>query len=189
MMDETTTRRGFLKGLGAAVALLTVAPALVTAEVVAAPPSIDPIAPVVDAGELWLKIANRWRLVGGLRSLSTHQEVIEIPSIDSPYVGFARAYPPELRAEIAADPSGADLVRDAGFSGNRVDILVGFNDYEIEVTDTRLLNFVFEVGQPDRVLSDEEYQWQRRLKRGPLTLDFLNVSIRADARKMVMRCR
>lgn len=188
MMDETTTRRGFLKGLGAAIALLTVAPPLIMQEAVAAA-AVDPLYPVLEAGEIWLKVAKRWRLVGGLRTLSTHQDSVTIQSIDSPYTGLIPTYAPQFDAEIATDPAAAEMIRAVGCQGDPVDMLIGFMDYEFAVPKTYITSWEIGIGSPSQHLATDVYQWERRVKHDQRKPDFVNVSMQVRFGETILRHR
>lgn len=144
MIDETTTRRGFLKGLAAVVTLLTVAPPLIMEEVAAAPEAMDTLYPVREAGEFWLKVNGKWRLVGGLRSLATRQDTFEVISVCSPYRGLQPAGYPDFDAEIIVDPAAAQLLREITLADERVDIGIGMRDYDYELPQASIYNFEVE---------------------------------------------
>jgi hypothetical protein len=187
-MDETTTRRGFLKGLGAVAALLTVAPPLLL-EVAADEPLIaaTSLHPVPEPGELWLQVANRWRLIGGVRSLSTVQETIEIPTIESSFRSFLPKGRPKLSADIGTEPAAVNLVQEVLYAADPVDMMVAFRDANVVFPRTRISNLAFEIAYPERIFTEAD-QWRRRLALDPPPPEFVRVSLEASFDKAV-HCR
>lgn len=142
MIDETTTRRGFLKGLGAAVALLTVAPPLIMAEVAAAPETLHPLR---HAGEFWMRIGGKWKLIGGLQSFTSHQETVETLAFDSPYRGFQTIHPPMFDAELIVSQPAAFEISHAVLDQDLVDVAVAFLDVELEMPGAWISNYEIEI--------------------------------------------